>query len=101
MTVTSSVNTPSYTATTWPHLTHIDKDLHASACQVGSILWGERMAGCKACYSAEDSTSGVSGMVIYVHISCNVQDRELYPNIAHTSKALTYVLSSLWIMDFF
>ena len=31
MAVTSSVNTPSYTATSWLHLTHIDKDLHASA----------------------------------------------------------------------
>ena len=27
MAVTSSVNTPSYTATNWLHLTHIDKDL--------------------------------------------------------------------------
>ena len=33
MAVTSSVNTPSYTATSWLHLTHIDKDLHASAGQ--------------------------------------------------------------------
>ena len=38
MAVTSSVNTPSYTATSWLHLTHIDKDLHASAGQVGSVL---------------------------------------------------------------
>ena len=38
MAVTSSVNTPSYTATRWLHLTHIDKDLHASAGQVGSVL---------------------------------------------------------------
>ena len=38
MAVTSSVNTPSYTATSWLHLTHIDNDLHASAGQVGSVL---------------------------------------------------------------
>ena len=43
----------------WPHLTHIDKDLHASACQVDSVPWGERMTGCTGCYSTEGSTSGV------------------------------------------
>ena len=39
MAVTSSVNTPSYTATSWLHLTHIDKDLHASA---GVIVLSDR-----------------------------------------------------------
>ena len=56
MAVSSCVNTPAYTATSWPHLTHIDKDLHAGTCQVGGVLWGERMPGICICICIADNT---------------------------------------------
>ena len=72
MAVTSSVNTPSYTATSWLHLTHIDKDLHASAGQVGSVLSGVRMTGSIAPNRPGHHGTVVARTVGTVAISCNV-----------------------------
>ena len=72
MAVTSSVNTPSYTATSWLHLTHIDKDLHSSAGQVGSVLQGVRMTGSIAPNRPGHQGTVVARTVGTVAISCNV-----------------------------
>ena len=72
MAFTSSVNTPSYTATSWLHLTHIDKDLHTSAGQVGSVLQGVRMTGSIAPNRPGHHGTVVARTVVTVAISCNV-----------------------------
>ena len=76
--VTSGVSTPSYTATRWLHLTHIDKGLHASAGQVGSVLQGVRMTGSIAVSQCGHTPNrpGHHGTVVArtvgtVAISCN------------------------------
>ena len=80
--VTSGVGTPSYTATRWLHLTHIDKGLHASAGQVGSVLQGVRMTGSIAVSQCGHTPNrpGHHGTVVArtvgtVAISCNVGAR--------------------------
>ena len=46
--ICKTVSSCVYTPYSWLHLTHIDKDLHATNCQIDSVLWGERTAGCTA-----------------------------------------------------
>ena len=56
------------------------------------------MAGCTACYSRDDSTSGVSTTVIIVHISCNVLVFSLLVGIG---LGMTYTSSQVVLGDYF